>query len=220
MLSQRILKTYSMIGIDVDTLNAKKQLQDAIILFDKQLAELIAYSPNAEISDGLTRVTLLWEPYKKSVTAGVSKGKALKLLESSDELLRACHNVVLMLTNLSKTPAGHLVNISGRQRMLSQRMSMLYMFQSWGFNNSRIRSQLQQDKNEFKGALTELIESPVNTDELKQNLKKAKSAWRLFKHGLDGNEKNPIPYIVNLSGDKLLKRMNTITGLYDNLKQK
>jgi len=219
MLSQRILKTYSMIGINVNAMTAQQQLKDAVKLFDAQLVELIAYAPNKAVKKGLDKVTRLWGPYKAAVNQQVDRDKALDLLNTSGELLSACHKVVLMLTDLSTTNAGHLVNISGRQRMLSQRMSMLYMYQSWGFNNSLISSQMSQDKNEFKGALAELTEAKENTDTLQKQLRKAKSEWKLFKHGLDGIEKNPIPFIVNLAGDKLLKRMNDITGLYTNLNQ-
>lgn len=217
MLSQRILKAYSMIGINVNTLVAQDQLDKAIVLFDEQLAELMDYAPNQIIKKELEKVQTLWVPYKKSVAQPVSKDRALELLYASKELLNTSHNVVLMLTDLSKDNAGHLVNISGRQRMLSQRMSMLFMYQTWGFNNSLVRSQMSQDKNEFKGALAELTQAKENTTELKKQLKKAKSEWKLLKHGLDGNEKKPIPFIVNLTGDKLLKRMNEITGLYAEL---
>jgi len=219
MLSQRILKDYALIGSAVDTLKAQQELDASIALFDQQLKELIQYAPDASIKTALKRVTRLWLPYKKAVTQPARKDRALPLLDDSDELLRACHKVVLMLEDLSKTPVGHMVNIAGRQRMLSQRLSKLYIYQSWGFNNSSIRSQMDQSKNEFIGALQEMKSAPVNSREINKKLRKASQEWKLFKHGLDGIEKKPIPYIVNLAANKLLKTMNDITHLYEQIEK-
>ena len=220
MLSQRMLKDYALIGLDVNAVKAQKQLDAAIQLFDSQLAELEKYAPNKKIRKALAKVDALWKPYRAAVREKPDKAKALDLLEASDELLRACHKVVLMLEDLSTTPAGKLVNMSGRQRMLSQKITMLYLYQVWGFDNASIRSEIQQAINEFKGALLELTGAPENTDQLKQKLRRAKTEWKLFKHGLDGKEGKPIPYIVNLSGDKLLNTMNEITALYAQLEKK
>jgi len=217
MLSQRILKTYSMIGLDVNPLTARDQMEKAINLFESQLVELEAYAPNEQVKKGLVRVRKLWGPYRQAVSGTVNRDEALELFRVSGELLGACHQVVLQLQDLSTTNAGYLVNISGRQRMLSQRLSMLYMYHTWGFKNAEIRSLSLQLKNEFNGALTELTAAGENTPELKKQLKKAATEWRLFKHGLDDAEEKPIPYIVNLAGDKLLNTMNDITALYTNL---
>ncbi len=219
MLSQRMLKAHTMIGIDVDALKARDQLIAAVKLFDKQLEELKAYAPNGMIKTGLDGVERLWKDYQIAIIATPDREKAIKLLEQGNEVLNASHQVVLLLEDLAPTSTGYLINIAGRQRMLSQRLSMFYMYQTWGLNNSQIRSQFRQNKNEFKGALSELSEADVNTDLLKTKLRKGKTEWKLFKHGLDGAEKKPIPYIVNLTGDKLLKTMNEITGLYDALEK-
>jgi len=214
MLSQRILKDYALLGSNVDTIKAKQEMVAAITLFEQQLQELTVYAPTASIKKALDKVTRLWKPYKKKVQQKASKAHAMPLLEDSDELLRACHKVVLMLEDLSKSPAGHLVNIAGRQRMLSQRLSKLYIYQAWGFNNATIRSQMDQAKNEFSGAMQEMKSADINTSPINQKLRQATTEWKLFKHGLDGMEKKPVPYIVNLAGNKLLKSMNTITHLY------
>ncbi len=215
MLSQRILKNHALLGAAVDTLKARQEMSDAISLFDQQLSELKTYAPDANIKKALAKVSELWPDYKRNVQQPPTKAHAMSLLDDSDELLRACHKVVLMLEDLSKTQAGHLVNIAGRQRMLSQRLSKLYIYQAWGFNNATIRSQMNQAKNEFIGALQEMKTAPVNNDKINRKLRAANQQWKLFKHGLDGVEKKPIPYIVNLTGNKLLKTMNELTHLYE-----
>jgi len=220
MLSQRMLKDYSMIGLGVNQRYAQGQLDDAIRLFDEQLAELEEYAPNSSIRKALEEVVTLWKPYRAVIKKKPDRSKALDLLRQSADLLRATHKVVMMLEDLSTTPAGRLVNMAGRQRMLSQKISMLYMYQVWGLDNASIRSEMRQAVNEFKGALSELSNETTNTDALKQKLRRARTEWKLFKHGLDGKEGKPIPYIVNLTGDKLLNTMNEITALYAQLESK
>ncbi len=217
MLSQRILKTYSMLGQDINPLAAREQMQQAITLFDAQLLELEDYTPNPKVQRGLIKVRQLWEPYKQAVTAAVDRDRALPLFNLGTRLLAACHQVVLALEELSPTSAGHLVNVSGRQRMLSQRLSMLYLYETWGISNTLIRDQQAQLKDEFQSALTELSDARENSPELVRQLKKARSEWRLFRHGLDDVERKPMPFLVNLAGDKLLRTMNDITALYTDL---
>ena len=55
-----------------------------------------------------------------------------KVLEISDQVLALAHQGTQMLEKQSTTSAGRLVNISGRQRMLSQRMAKFYQAQAWG----------------------------------------------------------------------------------------
>ena len=45
MLTQRMVKSYSMIGISVQYVAANEQLSKAIDLFELQLSELKAYPP-------------------------------------------------------------------------------------------------------------------------------------------------------------------------------
>ncbi len=215
MLTQRMVKNYAMLGIDVQREVAEEQLTKAIELFELQLGELKAYPPAEPIRASLDRVETLWLPFKKRLQSPVHRENAAVLLDTNDELLRATNKVVLMLQDISGSAFGRLVNISGRQRMLSQRLAKFYMLRAWQFDNAEIRSEMAQAQNEFKGALAELIAAKENSPAIKAELKEASKQWDLFNHGLERNKDNLVPLIAAISSEKLLITMNRITGMYE-----
>ena len=217
MLTQRMLKAYTMIGISVQKEEAEKQLSSAIALFDNQLQELMAYAPTEAIRRSLGKVESLWQPFRATLQLPVDRSHAIELQENSDELLRASHKVVLQLEDSSGSAYGRLVNIAGRQRMLTQRIAKFYMLRAWQFENAEIRSEIEQAKNEFKGALTELHSAPENSPKLQYELLRAEKEWKLLEHGLERNGDELIPLIVSMTSEQLLTHMNEITFLYEQL---
>ncbi|HID49005.1 MAG TPA: hypothetical protein EYP40_05220 [Chromatiales bacterium] len=217
MLTQRMLKAYAMIGIEVLTEKSRQQLQASIRLYDRQLAELKNFAPNRKIQSSLDKVETLWIPYKKMLLQPVSRENAALLLETNDELLAASHKVVMQLEEVSGTGFGRLVNISGRQRMLSQRLAKFYMLRAWGFDNAEMRAESQRAKSEFKGAMQELREAGENTPRIQQALEKASAQWELFEHGLERNQQTLVPLIVAMTSEQVLVSMNRITGMYEAL---
>jgi hypothetical protein len=220
MLTQRMVKSYSMIGIDVQRETAEEQLKKSIDLFELQLSELNAYVHTETISASLDDVETLWKPFKKVLQAPVSRGNAQILLDTNDALLRATNKVVLKLQDVSENSFGRLVNISGRQRMLSQRLAKFYMLRAWQFDNAEIRSEMEQARNEFKGALAELIAAKENSRGIKDELNEASKQWELFNHGLGRDGDNLVPLIAAMTSEKLLAKMNEITGMYEMLSNK
>jgi hypothetical protein len=220
MLTQRMVKSYCMIGIDVQHENAKEQLQKSIDQFELQLSELNAYRPAKPIRGSLDKVETLWKPFKKVLQSPVSRGNAQILLETNDELLRATNKVVMQLQDISGSSFGRLVNVSGRQRMLSQRLAKFYMLRFWKFDNSEVRSEIEQARNEFKGALAELIAAEENSPEIQAKLKEVSKQWALFNHGLGLDADKLVPLIAAMTSEKVLIQMNEITGMYEALSTK
>ncbi len=217
MLSQRIVATYSQIGLEIQTKKSRRQLEDAIGLFEQQLNELKSYREAGKIHNQLQRVSMLWEPLKKIAANPVQRSQVEELRMLAEDVLAASHRVVIMLQDESGTKKGQLVNISGRQRMLSQRLANLYTLQSWDFTSSEYSDDYSRAMNEFKGALTELRSSELNTAEINKKLARAKREFAMFERSSHHKSGEFIPLMVKMSADKLLFIMNDVTHLYEEL---
>ncbi len=217
MLSQRIAKAYFMAGQDILTGQAYDQLDGAIALFEKQLQELGEFVVTAEELAAHRKVVNLWEPYKSVVMMEPNKDSAQLVLDMSEKVLKRAHAVVGLLEKRSGTKAGYLVNLSGRQRMLTQRTSKFYVLRGWGMDSRENRKQYDKAVSEFSNALNGLKASPSNTPEISAKLKKVTGKWGMFKLTRKTGDDKFVPALVVRSLDGVLKLMNEVTGMYAEL---
>jgi len=215
MLTQRIVATYCQVGLGIKTQKSREQLKESIALFDEQLSELKIFRPEGKVNQQLMRVEKLWKPFKKIASLPVNRDQAEELRLLAEDTLRASQRVVIMLEDEAQTHFHQLVNISGRQRMLSQRMSNLYMLQAWNFTSNEYTDDYSIAINEFKGALLELMNSKYNTQDISHQLKKVKREFSMLERSLKQKEGVFIPLLVKLSADKLLINMDEITHKYE-----
>ncbi len=218
MLSQRMMKSYSMVGMNMLYGDPKKVLDESSQLFEETLNDLIKFSDGKDkaSSDALAEVKALWDPTKAKLLAAPTKEEASALFDEVEKLLAAAHKATLAITATSTHSVGEIINISGRQRMLSQRLGSLYMLKVWGV--AKDDQKLIDALTQFQDAQKKLAAYDKNTDLIKQGLEQVKKDFMFFEMLGASQSKKFIPSLIAKSSDKITGKMNEITALYEDVK--
>jgi len=220
MLSQRMAKAYFQIGQQIDVDRSKKVLDASIAVFDRQLVELKNYAPTPEIKETYLKLERSWLAYKDVLVGAVpSLENGSKVLAISEEVLALAHQATVELEKKSGSNAGRLVNISGRQRMLSQRMAKYYQAASWGIADSNGTANLAKARKDFSDALQELAGAPANTAQINDGLGLVRQQWIFFESALNqktGGDKRA-QLAVATTSERILEEMEGVVGLYEKL---
>lgn len=218
MITQRVMKDYALAGMKLDTGNPAANLKADVTRFDASLKALQPFSASAAIAQSLSEVEALWEPIKATLQQPPEKDKARKLQKDLDELLLACNENTMLLTQEAHSKKGDVVNIAGRQRMLSQRMAALYMLKAWKMDGVHFKDKLTKAMHEFSSAHKTLEASPLTTDQIRAKLASAKKSYAWFEMMGRTNSNRVIPALINKSANSILTDMDEATTLYTHIK--
>ena len=213
MYTQRMLKDYAMIGMNNTYGDPHKDLTKTINAFSDHLKALKEYVTNDALREELNKVEKLWQPIRKELQTVPNLQKVGKLQADLEVLLKASDTVTRQLAKESGNTSGKIVNMAGRQRMLSQRMASLYMLKVWGVEDPNFKMKLDESMKLFKSSLLTLEGSSLNSDETKVLLTKVKRSFMFFEM-MNRSKSKFVPTLIYKKSDEILKNMNRVTELY------
>ncbi|MDR6539683.1 type IV pili methyl-accepting chemotaxis transducer N-terminal domain-containing protein [Variovorax soli] len=218
MLSQRVAKAYLAAGQGVATSRAQEILGASMALFERQLAELKAFAPHPDIRVTYSQLEMAWGDYRTVLVGQAPKRDGVPvLLELDAKVLALANQGTVQLERVSGKPLGKLVNIAGRQRMLSQRVAKFYLALAWKAPVPNAQTELDKARGEFVAALDVLANAPETTIQIRQEIDLTRTQWvfyeaALAQRGADTTTERSAN--VFLSSENILSAMDKITNLY------
>lgn len=247
MLSQRMSKEILLIALGYNVRENLRNLKSNLHAFENVLKGLrygntdLALPPieDSGVLDQLSEVENLWPqfaaPLREIESKGTASQESLQIMTDLNlPLLKAMNDTVQAYEDFSNkgnlySMLGRAVNLAGRQRMLTQKMSKEYLLIAYGQDVEVNRRMLAETSGLFQDTLEALIMGdktlrlmPPPNPQIHAQLRKVKGIWLEFRPLLQkaskGEEIDPDSLAdmasLNLT---LLNEMNEAVNMYEAL---
>ena len=250
MLTQKMSKEAVLIALDMEKDQNKDNLSTTVALFDKTLKGLkdgdsslgLPATESELIKKQLDKVNGLWSSLKPTFDEIASKGEASEqqitlIAENNIGLLKEMNRAVLMYekdasrgslkTNKSLATT---INLSGKQRMLTQKMSKEALLVAYGYKTDDMQLELMDTSTLFDRTLKGLFEGdkilglqPTSDSSIIDQLKKVENLWTDFKPAIElVSEESSVDdetlSKIAKNNLPLLKEMNKAVQMYESSK--
>lgn len=229
-LTQRIAKVYLALNNNLYEPKFYQERDAAIELFQSQLDELKWYTPTDKIKASLKHVQTLWKEYKAVADWSINKEGAVKLLQLCDEILYASNLLFISyeeyaqqlsegtFNNTETLNIIKLIQATGTQRMLTQRIMLFYLAAKQNIDASASKRKLNKATEEYKTTLKQLEEATFHSQDIRVELKEIRQDWNTLNTLLNHME-NDVEQVNEMMvlADNISQTADKISILYEAL---
>jgi len=225
MLSQRMVKGLALLQLGVERGAAEALLQESTVRTQTIIDHLDALALDQAALPLREATTAAWQALHSALRGALTGSAAAIDLVGVDalaqQLLEQAERLTDALQRLSGRLSLQVVNLAGRQRMLSQRVAKQSLLAGCllGPAGDAAAAGALASVAEFDAALVQLERSPLAGDEIRSTLAIARGQWQRLLEGVRGASARDGRVTLARESEALLQSFERLTSLYEHSMQ-
>ncbi|WP_394788500.1 type IV pili methyl-accepting chemotaxis transducer N-terminal domain-containing protein [Rhodoferax sp.] len=221
MLSQRLAKLYLLQLAGMSAADATERQSQSLQRIDSNIAFLAKDLSQPTFGDLLTQVSDSWRALKAGLQAPQQASQMLQIDTLAEQLLAHAERLTDVLENAGAVAPLHVLNVAGRQRMLSQRYAKFAVLGLLGDRATQQRAQagMAETRAAFEQSMDYLRDIPLSSPDIRAGLAVAAGHWSQMLAGSAPLKPGAGLLALAANSEGLLEAFEKLNALYEHSMQ-
>lgn len=217
MMSQRVVKLYALAAMGVEVAGSRALLADSAAQIDQSLGLLGRTLSRPTFGDLIDAVQGCWLTLQAGLNGTPAVAQVPGLDQEAERLLALADRLTQALETAGLAPTLHVINVSGRQRMLVQRLAKLALQQDGPALSARdpLPPELAPTAEAFEQGLAYLKSIPLSTPLIREAMAAADLRWQDMLRAVRAGATPAARLTLAASSEALLELFDRLTREYE-----